>query len=85
MTITTRIIEIVAQALAENHPWRVEPLVKADSSFDDLHADDVDKLSIRDRIEHAFNIEIRDAALKLWASVSDIIALVERRTQGIAA
>lgn len=80
-----RIIQIVAQALSENHPWRVEPAVRSDSGFEELRVDDVDKLSIRDRVEHEFNIEIRDAALKLWGSVADIVAMVERRTEGVVA
>lgn len=85
MTITTRIIEIVAQTLAENHPWRAEPVVTAASNLDDLKADCLDKMSIANRVEIEFGIEISDRAVTDWASVSDIIALVERRTQGIAA
>lgn len=46
MNNSDRIIEIVAQALAENHPWRVEPVVTETSNLDDLKADCLDKMSI---------------------------------------
>ena len=77
----SRIIQIVAEALSENHPWRVEPVVTADSTFEQLRADDVDKLSIRDRIEQEFNFEIRDAPLRSWETVQDIIDIVGLRAR----
>lgn len=78
MNAATRVCEIVAQALAENHPWRVEPVVTVDSTFEELRADDVDKLSIRDRVEQEFGIEVRDAPLQSWASIPDIISTVRQ-------
>jgi acyl carrier protein len=77
----SRIIQIVAEALSENHPMRVQPEVDASSSFEDLHADPLDVMSITDRIEQEFGFIISDETAKKFLSVQDIIDIVGLRAR----
>jgi acyl carrier protein len=70
--LATKIIAIVASAK------RLKPEeVRADSSFDDLEIDSLDRIEILFQLEEAFNVNISDEEARGIRSVQEIIDRME--------
>lgn len=76
--IATRVIEIVREVVTSSHLFRAEPEITADSSLDDLRADEIDREGIAVNIETEFGFIISDKQVRDWTDVQDIIATVHQ-------
>lgn len=75
---TERIITIIAEELACKHPFRVAPIVTADSMFEDLRVNGIDLTCIAVAVGDAFGREFGDAEIEGWAGVADVVRSVEK-------
>jgi acyl carrier protein len=73
--LTTRIIAIVTRVI--RHRPGV-PEVTPESTFKELHVDEIDRWGIDYGIQEEFDIELDEDETRAWMSIADVVASVER-------
>ncbi len=77
----SRVIEIIREVLSSHHLFPPEMDITADSSMDDLRADDIDRIGIAMKVEETFGFIMSDREERELSSVQDIIDIVGLRAR----
>lgn len=78
ITVTEKAIAIIAE-LAEQYPPSDGPEITAETTFETLNFDSLDRIEIAVRLEDEFGIRLEDDEIAGWTAVADVLASV---TQG---
>lgn len=78
MADSETILTLIADELAANHPMRVRPEVRPETTLRELGCDAIDRLTISLALEERYGIVVTDAAMHAWNCAADIAATVER-------
>ena len=73
----TTVIAIALDAMKHRGPRR--PAIDAETRFDDIALDELERQEIALGVEDACGFEIRDAEMERWESIADIVALITAR------
>ena len=75
--IADAVIAIALDAMKHRGPRR--PALDAETRFDDIALDELERQEIALGVEDACGFEIRDAEMERWESIADIVALITAR------